>query len=79
MRSRTQDRSDEGVVHMLTRSGTCPSNDEIAANIGARGAAAGAAALARLDRAGRIRIEREFGWRKVTLLDNGITREGPDA
>lgn len=82
MRSRAQDRTDSAAMRLITLAASsrlaCPSNDKIAAAIGARGAAAGAAALSRLEKSGQITVEREAGWRTVTLTDFGSRTEGPD-
>ncbi|KPH67538.1 hypothetical protein [Novosphingobium sp. ST904] len=83
MRSRTQDRTDSAALHAITMAASsrfeCPSNDRLAAAIGARGSSAGAAALARLERSGAITVERGHGWRVVTVNEFGIRTEGPDA
>jgi hypothetical protein len=79
---RDQDASDHAVVRAITIAAAkrqpCPSNDQFAQAIGARGAASGAAALARLERAGLITIERELGWRKVTIVDSRLSASGED-
>lgn len=79
MRPRTQDTTDAAALRLITQRGKCPLNDELAAAIGARGAAAGAAALKRLERSGQITVERLAGWRTVTITDFNIKREGEDA
>lgn len=79
MRPRTQDTTDAAALQLITRRSSCPTNDQLAAAIGARGAAAGAAALKRLERDGFITVERAAGWRTVTITEFGITREGEDA
>jgi hypothetical protein len=56
----------------------CPTNDKIAAAIGARSAAAGAAALKRLEASGQITIERANGWRIIRHPEFGSKTEGPD-
>lgn len=82
MRSRGQDRTDTGAMWLITLAISdrmpCPSNDKIAAAIGARGAAAGAAALRRLEAKGIITIERANGWRIVRETEYGRKTEGPD-
>lgn len=82
MRSRTQDRTDGAAMQLIilaaTGRRTCPSNDTIAAAIGARGAAAGAAALKRLEASGQITTERNAGWRIVRETEYGCKTEGPD-
>ncbi|EJL21919.1 hypothetical protein [Novosphingobium sp. AP12] len=79
MRPRTQDTTDHAALRLIIQRSACPSNDALAAAIGARGAAAGASALKRLERSGQITIERLAGWRKVTVTEFNITREGEDA
>lgn len=79
MRPRTQDTTDGAALQLIIRRTACPSNDDLAAAIGARGAAAGAAALKRLERSGQITVERLAGWRTVTVPAFHITREGEDA
>lgn len=79
MRPRTQDSTDHAALRLIIQRSSCPSNDALAAAIGARGAAAGASALKRLERDGLITIERLAGWRKVTVTEYRITREGEDA
>lgn len=78
MRSRTQDRTDAAAMRLIIMSRQCPTNDMLAAAIGARGAAAGAAALKRLEASGQITIERSNGWRVVRETQYGSMREGPD-
>ncbi|AOR77200.1 hypothetical protein [Novosphingobium resinovorum] len=80
MRPRTRDATDHAALQLIFRRTACPSNDAIAAAIGARGAAAGAACLKRLEASGQIRIERPVsGWRVVIDPEFGIRREGEDA
>lgn len=77
---RRRDASDQAAIQLLSMRTACPSNDEIAAVIGARGAAAGAACLKRLEASGQIIIERPVpGWRKITFTDIPVSREGEDA
>ncbi|TCM17234.1 hypothetical protein EDF56_106350 [Novosphingobium sp. PhB165] len=57
----------------------CPSNDALAAALGARGAASGAAALTRLERSGQISVERNGAIRIVTVTQFGLRAEGMDA
>ncbi|WP_260927419.1 hypothetical protein [Novosphingobium sp. 9] len=78
-RPRTQDTTDHAAYQLLAMRSRCPSNDELAAAIGARGAAAGAAALRRLEQKGMVRVEREHGWRRVTLTEFRTYSEGEDA
>lgn len=74
--SRPQDKTDGAALQLLTIAAAkrreCPSNDELARAVGARGAAAGGAALARLERSGLITVERLAGWRTVTIVENGL-------
>lgn len=79
MNARNQDATDHAALRLIIQRTSCPSNDDLAAAIGARGPAAGGAALRRLERAGLISIERASGWRIVTVPEFGITREGEDA
>lgn len=80
MRPRRRDASDHAAMQLIMTRAVCPSNDDLAAAIGARGAAAGAACLKRLEASGQISIERPVtGWRKVTFADGFLTREGEDA
>lgn len=82
MRSRTQDRTDSAAMRLILMAASsrfaCPSNDKLAAAIGARGAAAGAAALKRLEASGQITIERKHGWRIIRDTEYGCMTEGPD-
>lgn len=57
----------------------CPSNDALAAAIGARGASAGAACLRRLEASRQITIERSNGWRVIRDVEFGCMTEGEDA
>ncbi|MFC0204707.1 hypothetical protein [Novosphingobium soli] len=83
MRSRVQDAGDHAALWLITKAAAsrlaCPSNDALAAAIGARGAAAGAAALRRLELRGAITVERLAGWRLVTVVEFGCRTEGEDA
>lgn len=80
MRRTGQDATDAAALRLIFKRTACPSNDELAAAIGARGASAGAAALARLERSGQVRVERPVaGWRVVIDPEFGVRREGPDA
>jgi hypothetical protein len=73
---RDQDATDDAALRAITIAAAkrrpCPSNDQLAQAIGARTAAAGAAALERLERAGQITIARSPGWRTVTITSSGL-------
>lgn len=83
MRSRTQDTTDAAAMRLILNAASsrmsCPSNDAIAAAIGARGPSAGAACLRRLEASRRITIERTAGWRVIREAEFGLTTEGEDA
>ncbi len=83
MRSRTQDATDAAAMRLIRNAAAsrmpCPTNDALAAAIGARGASAGAACLRRLEASRQITIERSNGWRVIRDAEFGCMTEGEDA
>lgn len=83
MRRTGQDATDHAALVLIHKAisnrAPCPSNDRLAAAIGARGAAAGAAALKRLEASEQITVERVAGWRIVRDPEFGGKTEGEDA